>query len=336
MEFHLRAEPDVSPIQMSTELFRLCNTPRGGTIEQSYLYFDGISAAGWRDICNQEDYFASFDGSQSLDLTAELILDHLKDTKYNKRALDIIGIGAGDARKEGKLVQSLLDLDPSLKVNCHLIDKSNPLLIAAHFYLNGIFANTGRVSVKESLADFWKLPSSELFSSKENRNTLRVGCMFGYTLGNLDGDLRFVRDSLSAFKSGDLFLVDVILGFAPHNDIEAIRCQDPRLGPNKGVWQQATETWLATTLQRYRINSSNILFENFLSTTTSSFPNTYTIEIHASVQNARKQVRFNMLRFHRYHQESFIGTIAKEGWRKLGGKTFGTNKSCLRYLFVKE
>lgn len=338
MEFHARFEFDVQPMQMIPELCRICNNRRGGTIDQSYLYSDALSASGWTEICNQEDYFTSYDGSQSLTWVAELIKHHLEDTRFDPRKMDLIALGPGDARKEGKLMQSLLDLDPNLHVNCHLIEKSYPLQVAAHHYLHSMFGHTGRAIIRESLADFWKLPyMSNLFDSKESEETLRVACMFGYTFGNLDGELWFVRNSLRALKPGDLFLLDAVLAYAPHHNEEAIRKEDPRLASHT-IWQVATENWLTTTLQRHRLNCGEVSFENVLSTTTSAIPNTYTIEVHAEVQDKdrNQKARFNILRLHRYEQESLIQAICKEGFRRLGGRTYGLKKNCLRYLFAKE
>lgn len=337
VEFHLRVEPDVKPMQMAKDLTRVCNLPRGGTVEQAYLYYDAVNAAAWCDIANQEDYFASFEGNQSLAWVAQAIKDHLKDTKFDKRVVDIVGIGSGDAKREGNLIQSLLDVDSALKVNCHLIDKSNPLLIAAHAHLDELFLHTGRVTVREFLADFWRLPYiSELFDSEESEKRLRVACMFGYTFGNLDGELRFVRDSLRALKPGDLLLLDLMLGFAPHNNADAIRREDPRFIASQSNWKKGIESWLATTLKRHRSNCGNISFENVLVNRSSAFPDAYTLEIHAHVETAKQTARFNMLRLHRYSQEAFIGTMTAEGFRRVGGKTYGTQRGCLRYMFVKE
>ena len=51
MEYHTRFEPDVSPINMARELDRICNSHRGGAVDQAFLYFDAIGAAGWTNLC---------------------------------------------------------------------------------------------------------------------------------------------------------------------------------------------------------------------------------------------------------------------------------------------
>jgi hypothetical protein len=339
MSFHSRFEPEVSPIQMSKELARACNTNRGSSIEQSYLYFEGSSAAGWADICNQQDYVATFE-SYSFDWVADLIKDHLFDTKFRKNRIDLIGIGSGDGKKEGKLIQGILDLCPDLQVRCHLLDKSNPLLVAAHNHLNDIFENSGRVEVFEHQGDFCRLSNlSDLFDSEENEQVLRVGCMFGGTLGNLDNELRFVRDSLSAaLKPGDLFIPDVVLGFAPADDPSAIKLEDPRMS-SQGVFQNLTNNWLLSTLKRYREEWGSASFKHVLhakGSTTSPIPNTYTIETHVIVDSGTHKSAFNMLRLHRYDQSSFIGTILKEGFQRLGGRTYGAQDKKFMYVFVKE
>lgn len=336
MSFHLRIEPDLSSIQMKKELARVCNLSRGGTIEQAYLYFDATNAAAWNDVCRQEDYFSSFEGGLSLDWVADLVKGHLKDTTFNKRVIDVLGVGCGDGKKEAKLIQSLLDICPSLQINCHLIDKSYPLLETAHAYLDALFSHTGKVKVFEYLADFWRLPHiSQLFDTEESEKNLRIVCMLGYTFGNLDGETRFIRDSLIALKPGDLFLVDAMLGFATHDNTDAIRATDPRFTAPQDGWKKGANTWLETVLKHNRKDCGNVVFENVLSAKTSPFPNTYTLEIVAHVE-ASKTARFNMMRLHRYHQEAFIGTFVEKGWRRVGGKVFGANKKCLQYLFVKD
>lgn len=335
MEYHNCFEPDVNPMQMYRELTRTCNSARGGPIEQSFLYYDGAGSAGWCDICNQEEYIATFEGF-SFHWIAELIKDHLQDTKYNKKQLDLIGIGCGDGKKEGKLIQGLLDLSPNLNINCYLIDKSLPLLVGAHSHLDSIFADSGRVKIREHFADFMKLTNiPDLFDSEESQNTLRIGTMFGGTLGNLDNELRFVRDSLQAFKPGDLLLVDVVLGFASHDNIEAINIEDPRMS-FQGIYQASTQNWLTSILKRHRSIWGDLHFQNVLKPSTSPFAKTYTIELQATIESEKQRPTFNMLRLHRYNQEEFIGTFLKEGWKRLSGKTYGLKKRKFLYLFIKE
>ena len=261
-----------------------------------------------------------------------------KKTKFSKKKIDIIGLGAGDGKREAVLMQCLIDAYPDLSIHCHLIDTSYPLLLVAHSNLCSIFSKSARVTFQEHHGDFHRLPQmSDIFDSETSEHTLRVGTMFGATLGNLDNELRFIRDSLQAFKPGDLFLVDVMLGFASPQNEEHIMKEDPRFAPNTNTWRSGLEHWLESTLFQYRNHCPNIEFENVLSRTTSPIPNTYTVEIHAMIETeSSKKARFNMVRLHRYEQESFIGSFAKEGWKRIGGKTFGYEKKRLWYLFMKE
>lgn len=335
--FIVRFEPDVNAIQMAKEFSRICNLSRGGTIDLAYLYFDPAAAAAWNEVAIKEDYVSSFEGGRSLDWVAKLIKSHLTDTKFNKNSIDIIGIACGDGKKEGKLIQALLDVDASLQVNCYLIDKSYPLLQLAQTHLHGLFSNTDRVQIIGWHADFWRLPYiSGLFQTKEGKEHLRIACIFGHSFSNIDAEIRFVRDSLgSALKAGDLFFVDVMLGFAPHDKPDEILLEDPRLAPSSRMWMQETYNWLETVLRCGRKKPETVHFQNVLSTKSSSFPGSYTIEVHAHIENQEQPTRFNMLRLHRYEQESFIGTFVDEGFGRVGGKVFGANKRCLQYLFVK-
>lgn len=338
MEYHTRFEPDVSPINMARELDRICNSHRGGAVDQAFLYFDAIGAAGWTNLCSQSDYVVHFEGF-SYHWLAECIKDHLDATKFNKRKIDIVGIACGDGKKEGKLIQSLLELYEHLHIGCYLLDKSDPLLISAHNHLMDVLALTKRVTVREHLGDLWKLSFiPKLFDTEESQDTLRVGCMLGGTMINLDNELRFVRDSLHAFKSGDLFIVDVVVGFAPHDNREAIQAEDPGMS-QQGIYQAAYRKWLGGVFKQHREQVGEISFKKVLhtDTTTSTFPGTYTVENSLVIETPGKPpISFNMLRQHRYHAESFIGAFTKAGFRRLCGKTYGSNNCKLIYVFIKE
>lgn len=338
MQPHLGVEPSISVTQTTREMQRLFNSARGGSVSESFLYFDGVGAASWCEFANQEEYSKSFGDQTLFWVASEMIKNHLDDTKFNKRRIDLIGLGCGDGKRESILAQCLIDTYPELNLHCHLVDTSYPLLLEAHANLSSVFSKSRRVTFQEHQGNFHRLPQmADIFDSEQSDEVLRVGTMFGATLGNLDNELRFIRDSLQAFKSGDLFLVDVMLGFAPADHLEAIRKEDPRFTPNANTWRTGLEHWLESTLLHYRNHCPQITFENILSRATSPIPNTYTIEIHAIVKSEQqKEARFNMVRLHRYDQESFIAAFAREGWRRVGGKTFGYEKRRLWYLFMKE
>ncbi len=335
MKPHLGIEPNVNVIQVSKEMIRSFNSSRGGSIEQSFLYFDGVSAASWCELTNQEEYAKAYGNQSFFSIAAENILTHLEDTKFDKNKIDIVGIGSGDGKKEAALIKCLLEINPDLKVHCHLIDKSYPLLSVSHDHFDTLFSHSDQVTFQQHHADFWKLPHmADIFDSERAENVLRVGCMLDGTIGNLENEVHFIRNSLQAFKAGDLFLTDIMTGFAPSDQKEKIYSLDPRFTA-KG-WSQGLETWLASTVNRYRNSKEKTEFKTVLSHTTSPIPNTYTLEIHALVGDGDKKARFNMLRLHRYDLESFIGAFIKEGWRRLGGKTFGYENKRLWYIFVKE
>ena len=336
-DFHCRFEPGVDPIQMAKKLAHLCTAKRGASLDQDLLYFDALSAAGWTGICSQSDYRSTFEGF-SFHWIASVIKDHLADTKFKQRRVDVIGLGCGDGIKEAELLRSLLDISKEFELTCHLVDKSSPLLITAHRNLTNTFKEGKNVLVREYLADIMHLSNLvTLFDGEDSQNVLRVGTMFGGTLGNLDNELRFIKDSLRSFKSGDLVIVDVVLGFAPYTDSDAIWSEDPRLAFS-GTYQEATENWLLGTLNRYRSFSGNTMIENRLHTNPSTSPiqKTYTVELHAVTEQGHERADFNMLRLHRYDQEEFIAAFVKQGFRRLAGKTYGINNKKLIYVFIKE
>ena len=57
------------PVQMTLNLIRLVNGP-GGSVEQTYLYLDGQSAADWLSICSTESFAESYRKTRPLEAVA--------------------------------------------------------------------------------------------------------------------------------------------------------------------------------------------------------------------------------------------------------------------------
>lgn len=330
LEFHSRFEPDCSSIVTAREMRLLFGSPKGGIIDQATLYCDQLGAADWCRLANQEDYVMAFD-HLPLSFAAELIIHELKKTPYYQHTLDVVGLGCGDGKKEAALLRHLLKQPSIEKLRCYLFESSVPLMIEAHQYLASLFPDSRQVQLRESFGNFMHLPRYPVFHEPEEPNTLRVVCMFGGTIGNLASEMDFICHSLHpALKPGDLFLVDCVLGFAPCDQPDAIREQDPRM---QGKWQSTTQDWLEGTLRRYRTNVKEVEFQNALKMNSSPIPNTYTIEMQAKLDD---QCKFTMLKLHRYNMDSFVNTIAQAGFRKCSGRRYGINQGRLLYLFVRE
>ncbi len=329
MELNGWCAPDYHYLRLLRDLKYSVNAHKGTAIEQSYLYLDGASADDWLTLASREDYSRAFSETLPIDTMADLICMYLENSSFLKDKINILGLGSGDAKKEDLLLRALLKASNFSNISCQLFDLSQALLNQGFQYLKESFAHQSAVTISHHSGNFLSLAHyKELFDSKEE-NRLNVVCMFGGTFGNLQSELHFLRHSLHVLNKGDLFLLDVVLTFAPVEDPEAIYATDPRL---KDVWQKTTEEWIQGPIKRYRKDFRSIRHEQVLKIGLSPFRNSYTIEKQAIVN---EEARFTLLQLHRYDPKGFIEKFEEEGWRPIGGQTFGINNRRLVYLFQK-
>lgn len=333
MELNGWKAPDYDHIQLTKDMKIQLGALQGGAIEQASLYLDATSAADWCALASQEKYMSTFDNLPVDwgDWVAQLVSNHLKETDLDLDKVDVLGLGAGDGKKETILSRALYQKMPLQKLRCSLMDLSPSLAIQAHTHFTQSFRGKKNTECRFLLGDMHSLPFyNELFYDPVDAKTLKILCMFGGTFGNLRHEIHFIQNTLRACKSGDLLLLDVSLGFAPANQPEQIYKEDPRLS-NYGTGP--LEEWMEGTIRRNRDNVKTVRFENSLKTGVSTVPNTYTIEIQAVVD---EEARFSVLQLHRYNPDDFVRTFLNQGWKALDGRYFSYKKKQLLYMFAKR
>ncbi len=308
------------PMAMLMDLIR-CLRGRGGRLDQSHMYLDPKSAADWHAITEQVDYCQASLHSFPAERTAAQLVGQVRG-----KGVDVLALGCGSGRLETALTQHLLahlsGCQPDL--NLYLLDISQPLLVAAHKYAADLLGSTRGVNVYGVQGDFHDLPSYNfLFAGREHRR--RVAYMLGGTFGNLTDEVLFVRDSLAAFRAGDLLVVDVSHAAAPTSKPEEIRRLDPRLnGTTPTGWHRMHDEWLAGPIQRYSQDLASVEIRPELDLGSCPVPGSYAVELRATVRSTSGEERtFGAFRVKRHDLAQLVATMKGLGWGGLTGYHYG-------------
>jgi transcriptional regulator with XRE-family HTH domain len=290
----------------------------GGFIEQSHLYLDPMSAANWCALSGQEDYSRIAGQTTPLHLAAEEIT---KSIGPDEARLDIIGLGCGDGKREVHLIQHLLERRQYQEIRLFLIDISQPLLSCAHKYATEHLAEHPEVQVFALQGNFHELPRyTHIFRSPSDAETRRrIFCMFGYTFGNLQNEVHFLRNSLLGYSPGDFLLLNVTLAVAPAHDAEQIHHTDSLLsGAIKGVWKKRQDQWLSGPISRYLQGVKSIEITPHLDTACCTIPGSYAVELRATVTTDDKKVRrFAMMYVKRYNSPKLVAALKELSWNAI-------------------
>ncbi len=307
------------PAQLITAMVEQINSA-GGSLEQTTAYLDYQSAKDCLDIFGSPHYLNTFSNTQALEQVAQRIA-----AGAGAGGLDVIALGSGDAKREIKLVQYLLQHGRALgikDIRLFLLDISHSLLTTGH---RNACEALGR-EVKSIIAlhgNFHDLPKYSLFSERDIRTRTRVFTMLGCSLANLDNEVRFFRDTMNSAAKGDFFVADFNKAYASADHPEQIRTLDPNYV--SGV-RKELQHWLAGPLRRYREDLVDVEFSIELSTDCAvrgSYELTYMA--HLTIQGASSRVRLAMFRVKRYDVEKLEECLGRSGWLALERLAYGLN-----------
>lgn len=326
--------PGFNPLEKITQLKTQVNCP-GGHIEQSNMYLEHQSALDWENIVRQSSYIA-FQQDYPFSKAVEAIYQNLE---IGKQRLDVIALGPGTGQKERILTKCLLEkLPQNSDVSFYLLDISQPLLNLSHQAANKEFKDDDRVSVRSIQGDMLEIQSYDwLISNAVHNPKQRLITMLGYTFGNLDNELSFLRNNLSVLNKGDLLLIDVVLGFAPSDNSEQIQAKDPYLNKQQ-VWRNPVDQFLSGPIKRYRKGSEELNFKYCLDNQSSVVPGSYCVEMRVTgkLDNGTHQ-DLSIFRFKRYDPDKLVNAVINTGiWDYVTGWKFGVGHEILLYLFVKK
>lgn len=301
------------PVEMTLDMIRLVNGP-GGSLEQTYLYIDGQGAADWLAICTSDTYQASVRTPRPIGAVAE---DLLKGVRV---PLDVNALGPGDGQSEVELCSELLTRGHRAGMRLHLLDISHPLLVAS--WNLALRALEGRgVDVLALHGDFHKLSLYEpLQAGDRATERRRLYTLLGYTVANLDDEVRFFENLAACAAPGDLLALDFQTAPAASTDIAKIRERDLVL---RNGYPPNYVKWLTGPLRRY----GRSLREPTVSTelrTASRVPGSYELALVANVETTQgTSKRFVVARARRYDPPAFSRCLGELGWETVSLRLYG-------------
>lgn len=303
-----------APVQMTRDLIQLVNGP-GGSIEQTYLYIDGQGAADWLSICSTDSFGESYRKTRPLEAVSAEIAKLVRPMP-----LDINALGPGDGKSEVALVEHLLDLFPAGDMRLHLLDVSHPLLVASWTLALTTFQNR-HIDTLALHGDFHKLTLYEPMQAGPNaRNRRRLYTFLGYTVSNLDSEIRFFESLAACSAPGDLCLIDLQTAFASPDKPSEIKAKDPSLQGNP---PRAYSDWMTGPIRRYGRGIREVNLEFDLGTEC-VVPGSYEINLVAKVELVTGQrKRFVVGRVKRYDPTRLGETLRTRGWSVESVRMYG-------------
>lgn len=327
--------PGFNALDQLHEMLRELNG-QGGHIDQTHLFLDHISAAGWHALATQAS-FVPARTAMPLDRAAVEIMNS------GGSGYDVIALGPGDGRDEVRLALHLLDAPRPSDLSLFLLDISQPLLSVAFEHATEVLAGRKGVSVTAVQGNFHHLPRyRQLLHMSRRSHRRRLVAMLGYTFTNLLNEPLFIRNSLGGFGPGDLMLLNVGLACAPADRPDEIRKKDPRLSGRLPLSLSRFQgdvyhEWLIGPIRRYVKDVKDITITTELDVASCPVPGSYAAVVRAKVALADGDTRtFSVIYLKRYDEEKFVDCFRREGWDPVAGWHYGTGHPSLLYLFRKR
>ena len=318
--------PTYDPVGMITQLAETLSGP-SGQLEQTYAYIDPQSAKDWIATSSSPEYEVDYRDCVPLEPMARKIA-----AVIGEQALSVSALGCGDGKIESSLVRNLQrHLKMPSKTELFLLDISHSLLNAAYRHTAETLPHINTYTVHGNFLELPRLPM--LVTSHRGRRRLHV--MLGYTLVNLNDELRFFRDTLSCCASGDLFLCDVNITRAPAGDREKILRLDP---VGDGKMRPSHAAWLGGIIRRNCHGADEIKFRWEL-TPHGGVPGSYGFDAIATVKmrSSEPDRRFLMFRGRRYDPKLLSTSLSEVGWNTIERIDYGTDgKKTMSLLLLQK
>ena len=323
--------PGYNPIRLSKKLEAQFHGS-GGLIEQSGLYINPSGAAAWMAIASQAEYLDIRANAPFQDIAKYIVDYHLQ----NVQSLDVWALGPGDGRNETQFAQHLLFCLGDIRFI--LLDVSFALLEHAYHHAVSTLgsANAHRIyGVCGDMHDINQRPYSQLYTQEGTKKTRRIVALIGRTLGSIENELLFIKNSLSGFAKDDLLLLDVCKTFAPAEDEQLVQAHDPRLAHTYSPeFDAAYAEFFADSIYHYCRNLEMLHFFQERDFGCDYIPGSYTVAMRAKIKRKNQaQKSFTLMQYKRYDTPKLVLELEKYGWHGLAGWDYGVN--CVMYLFKK-
>lgn len=285
----------------------------GGHVDHSCLYLDAKGAAAWQSLVNQTDLSESQKG-----IPTQAMAEHISAIVASD--LDIVALGSGTAKHEVSLTRAL-SRRCTVPIHLYLFDLSPQLLTHALAYAQQTFAAIPGVSVSGILGDLYQLSDCQPILQKPRRQ--RLATLLGYTLGNMDNEVRFLQNSLSVLLPDDLLLLDVTLARGPVSQPSEILKNDPALRKNRPheYWHVAVDFLLGPIL-RHAPSARNIRLEPRLDLDSAIVPGSYAVDSRALFQQDGINKDFSVGYVKRYDPDKLSEVVERCGWTEIHRETY--------------
>jgi len=218
----------------------------------------------------------------------------------------------------------------------YLLDISQPLLSVAYRHAAEVLADHGG-AVFAIQGNFHHLPRyGQLLYSPRRAHRRRIITMLGHTFSNLENELRFMRNSLCGFASGDLLVMDFRLAYASSNDPEEIRRKDPTFAVRRhSDLSQRRDEFLAGPFKRYGTDQADVAITPALDMSC-AVPGSYGVDLRAQVHSDSGERQFSVYYSRRYEPQQLMNALRREGWETVETWEYGGESNpCLLVLLRK-
>lgn len=318
---HCWLTPDFNVIEQSRELARLLNG-RGGRLDPMHLFLEPASAAAWCELNAT---------GEALRVRAGLPLAAIASAVHaclDGGAVDIFGLGAGEAHAETALVQQLGETDLSA-LRLFLLDSSPALLTEGLRRARSAFAGKPRVRCYAVHGDMRQLQRYAALLEAPRR---RLVCMFGDTFCTLENEATFVRHSLDALREGDLLLLEVPIALSSP---EAERHLQP--GSLARAKASPLVSFLTGPVRRHHPDAKAVELSAVLDLTGCVIEGSYAVEYQATVRMpSRAERRFSVRHAKRYDGERLGESLKQMGWELVERWGYGDGQQPRAVMLLRK
>jgi transcriptional regulator with XRE-family HTH domain len=314
--------PAFDEVALGEQLEAIANSV-GGVVDQKFLYFEIASVAAWMRLESVREFPAWRE-------VADVIA-------YNSRKgglLELVSLGSGTALAELRILNCL---------------KERFMLKVVLLDVNRILLQKGESNIKNGIGK--QLHS--LLAIQGNIEELncyhehirlglpparRIVSMLGYTFSNLANEIVFLQNALLGFDPGDYFLLDVALHHLPlpiREDL--IRETDPTLqGELFEDFDPRSIEFFSCPILRNRRGIREAKVSRKIQYPT-LIPNSYAVSpVVTAYDYDGKHAEFRFSKANRYHLESLVHTIEREGFKHIQIWRYGERVPCAVILFERS
>lgn len=295
----------------------------GGHIDQSFLYLDPLGAQRYMEIAQ------SYRGLPLKEAAASILT-------LTKEPITLVALGAGHARHESALAEDLIradlvDDDGCPSVELVLVDSSAPMLSTGFRHAS---AQLGPHDIPISTieGDFTSLPTfSDGFTGRAPRRKLFT--LLGYTLGNMENELSFLRQALMPAVKGDLLLLDFLVSDTNSTDPKKIIVKDPVqkiLSAGATARTNKMLGFLAGPVTRHF--GENVGVSLRAVSNAGAIPKSYAVEFWVTVDGDK---HFMTASWRRYNPQALAQSFSRVGWKLVESWQFGPERPSLLALFQR-